>query len=81
MPLYEYRCRACGHEFEALVRRESAAVCPKCEADDLERLLSSFSVNSDVTREVALKAGRRQLANAEHDKAVERREIIEKHHH
>jgi putative FmdB family regulatory protein len=41
MPLYEYRCLACGHQFEALVRPGGdAPACPECSRADLERLLS-----------------------------------------
>jgi putative FmdB family regulatory protein len=40
MPLYEYRCRLCAHEFEVLVRSGDKPACPSCRADDLERLLS-----------------------------------------
>ena len=81
MPLYEYRCRACSHPFEILVGRDSVPACPKCGADDLERLLSSFGVNSTTTRDMAVRSGRRRLAQLEHDKAVEQREVIEKHDH
>jgi putative FmdB family regulatory protein len=81
MPLYEYRCRACSHEFEVLVGRGTTPACPKCGAEDLDRLLSSFGVSSTTTRAIALRSGRRQLAQVEHDKVVERREVIEKHDH
>ena len=47
MPLYEYTCRQCGHEFEALVRDSLVPVCPSCQAPDVERMLSLFSVSSD----------------------------------
>jgi putative FmdB family regulatory protein len=40
MPIYEYSCRRCEHTFEALVDDGETAVCPKCEAENLERLLS-----------------------------------------
>ncbi|WP_162658563.1 FmdB family zinc ribbon protein [Tuwongella immobilis] len=36
MPLYEYTCRDCGHEFEQLIQdssEESQLQCPKCAAD------------------------------------------------
>ena len=40
MPIYEYRCEACGHEFEALVRSSDTPVCEKCASPKLARLLS-----------------------------------------
>ena len=45
MPIYEYRCTACGHEFETLVRNSSdnPTACPKCEQPRLKKLFSTFS--------------------------------------
>ena len=40
MPLYEYACQQCGHEFETLVRDGETAACPACQAERLERRLS-----------------------------------------
>jgi putative FmdB family regulatory protein len=41
MPLYEYACGKCNHEFEALVFPGDEAVeCPKCQARRVERRLS-----------------------------------------
>jgi putative FmdB family regulatory protein len=81
MPLYEYRCRGCSGEFEALIGRQTTPVCPNCGSDDLERLLSSFGVTSDASRAIALRSGRRQLSQVERDRAIERREVIDKHDH
>lgn len=53
MPLYEYRCRHCGHEFEALVRAGDVPGCASCQSLDLERLLSLFAVDSEGTRSAA----------------------------
>ena len=42
MPLYEYRCGACGARFEDLVAAGSPAPpCPECGAARSERLLSA----------------------------------------
>jgi putative FmdB family regulatory protein len=43
MPIYEYRCSACGHELEALQKiTESPLVsCPSCSADALTKLVSA----------------------------------------
>ncbi|HEX6363875.1 MAG TPA: zinc ribbon domain-containing protein [Albitalea sp.] len=40
MPIHDYRCRACGAEFETLVRGGASPACPQCGATALERLLS-----------------------------------------
>jgi putative FmdB family regulatory protein len=52
MPIFEYRCRACEHRFERLVRgqAESPPRCPECDSPDVEKLLSLPSVSSDQTR-------------------------------
>jgi putative FmdB family regulatory protein len=49
MPLYEYRCRDCGHQFEILQRiGEGAAAmsCPRCDAGALEKQFSTFATAS-----------------------------------
>ena len=46
MPIYEYACRACGHEFETLVRASETPGCVKCRSADLEKKLSVFSAQS-----------------------------------
>jgi len=40
MPLFAYRCRACGAEFQTLVTAGETPVCKACESLDLERKLS-----------------------------------------
>jgi putative FmdB family regulatory protein len=49
MPLYEYRCRDCGHRFEVLQRSGAGAEgveCPRCGAARPERTLSTFATAS-----------------------------------
>ncbi len=45
MPIYEYRCDACGHKLEALQKISDAPLidCPECSAADLRRLISKPS--------------------------------------
>jgi len=40
MPLYEYACEQCSHEFEALVYDGEEVECPKCLGRQLHRNLS-----------------------------------------
>ena len=43
MPIYEYACRACGHEFETLVRNSETPSCAKCSSPALDKKLSVFA--------------------------------------
>ena len=79
MPLYDFRCRACGHQFEAVVRPPASAVCRSCGGGDLERMPSSFAVASrDRTRAHAEAARKRAAAGASRDNIAKEREM-EKH--
>lgn len=46
MPLFEYRCSACGHQFEFLARGGATPSCPKCDSASLEKQLSVFAVGA-----------------------------------
>ncbi|MET0101879.1 MAG: zinc ribbon domain-containing protein [Sedimenticola sp.] len=43
MPIYEYRCDACGHELEAMQKMADAplADCPECGKPDLKKMISA----------------------------------------
>jgi len=40
MPIYAYRCRDCGDEFETLVMSGETPACAACASADLEQQLS-----------------------------------------
>jgi putative FmdB family regulatory protein len=46
MPIFEYICKECHHQFEALVYGKQKAECPKCHAKKLEPKLSVFAVSA-----------------------------------
>jgi putative FmdB family regulatory protein len=62
MPIFEYRCQGCAHEFELLVLKGTVPACPKCRAETLERLLSVPAVKSETTHALAMKAAKRRDA-------------------
>ncbi|NMA43698.1 MAG: zinc ribbon domain-containing protein [Oligosphaeraceae bacterium] len=45
MPIYEYKCSSCDHQFSHLHKRlgEPAPACPSCGGNKIEKLLSTFS--------------------------------------
>jgi putative FmdB family regulatory protein len=81
MPIYEYRCRGCAHEFEAIVRGQEQPTCPACQGADLERLISMFAVDSDGSRALSTSAARRANARVTRDKAWSDYEYDRKHRH
>ena len=46
MPIFEYVCQDCQHEFEALVFGRDKAACPKCHSKKLNPQLSVFAVSA-----------------------------------
>ena len=81
MPLYEYRCLACGHQFEALVRAHDTPACKTCQSTQLERLLSMFAVSSESTRSASLNLARAKNKGVLRDKAIADQEEIDHHRH
>ncbi len=48
MPIYEYRCEKCGHQFDYFARTQSdkPQKCEKCGAEQLSKQFSSFAAVS-----------------------------------
>jgi len=73
MPIYEYRCSACGHHLEALQKMAEGPLrkCPECGKSQLKRLVSApqfrlkgsgwyetdFKNNSETKRNLVEHAG------------------------
>ena len=47
MPIYEYNCDKCGHEFEELVMSASEKIsCPACKSRKVKKRMSAASFKS-----------------------------------
>ena len=57
MPIFEYVCQQCKHQFEAIVLGTQKAACPKCESKRLSQQLSSFAVRGEKSHEVPSTGG------------------------
>ena len=57
MPIFEYICQECQHEFEALVFGKDKAVCPKCQSKRLAPQLSVFAVSAKSSAAPSTSAG------------------------
>jgi putative FmdB family regulatory protein len=80
VPLYDFRCRTCGHEFEALQRRPDDHVeCPACRGGDFERLLSTFATASEERSRAAVKKERQRQIRGRRDALIAEEEYRQKH--
>lgn len=75
MPIYEYRCQACGHEFEKLQKISDPAIteCPVCHQDQVKKLISAagFRLKGGGWYETDFKKnGKRNLAGEGGDKSA-----------
>ena len=60
MPLFDYKCLQCGQQFEALIRGDNRAKCESCGSTDVEKMISLPTVQSEGTRNLALKAAKKR---------------------
>jgi putative FmdB family regulatory protein len=80
MPLFDFHCTACDHEFEALVRaQDPPARCPRCQSAAIEKLLSGFALHTDDRHQAAVADSRRRQIRANKDKLVAEEEYRKEH--
>ncbi|MDH3355484.1 MAG: zinc ribbon domain-containing protein [Chromatiales bacterium] len=64
MPIYEYECKACGHEMEAIQKMSDDALtdCPVCEKRELVKLISAagFRLKGAGWYETDFKSGQKK---------------------
>lgn len=78
MPMFDFVCTACQHEFEALVRNtsEGATVpaCPACGSTALEKQMSLPSLKTSGTHAKAMAAAKRRDARQGQERVAAQRE-------
>ncbi|MEJ2541248.1 MAG: zinc ribbon domain-containing protein [Gemmatimonadota bacterium] len=79
MPIYEYVCDSCTHEFERLVRGSETPACPECGSRELTRKLSLPRVQTEGTRQKGLQAAKRRDKKLGEDRMRERVEYESSH--
>lgn len=60
MPIYEYACGCCGHEFELFVRSLTArdgSACPHCQSEEIDKRFSTFAATTRANGGPAMSCG------------------------
>ena len=64
MPIYEYECKKCGHQMEALQRMSDDPLkdCPECKEPELKKLISAagFRLSGTGWYETDFKSGKKK---------------------
>ena len=72
MPIYEYKCQACGHYLEALQKLNEAPLtqCPECGQPALHKLISAagFRLKGSGWYETDFKSGKKRNVAENADK-------------
>ena len=76
MPIYEYECKKCGHQLDALqgINEPILSECPACNTTSLKRLISApnFRLKGEGWYETDFKTGnRKNLVEGKDDKPKE----------
>ena len=84
MPIFEYVCNACGHQFEFLKLPATTTVpsCPACQSENLQRQLSGFALSTTELTKARQNASLKQQRESKDfkDKEIARAEDIASHH-
>lgn len=79
MPIFDFVCTSCHHEFEALVRSGASASCPQCGSTVLEKRLSLPALKTENTHSLAMQAAKRRDQAQGKDRVHEQRKYEQSH--
>ncbi len=69
MPIYEYQCQACGHEYEALQKMSDSPLvdCPACAKPELKKKVSAagFRLKGGGWYETDFKSGNKRNVSSD----------------
>ena len=84
MPIYEYKCLACGHGFEKIVKLNETPNCPQCDSSDLEKQFTVAAVSTSKSRSKSFQQARARANAVKKEKDVAQaeyeRKVREDHH-
>lgn len=73
MPIFDFRCKVCGHAYEQLVRSSTELVCPACGSSDVEKQVSAPAPQGQIADLIS--RARAQAAREGHFSNYKRSEL------
>jgi len=84
MPIYEYKCLACGNHFEKIVKLNESPNCSECDSGELEKQFTMAAVSTSRSREKSFQKARARANSIKKEKdmaqAEYERKVREGHH-
>ncbi|MAM69601.1 MAG: hypothetical protein CMP91_00465 [Gammaproteobacteria bacterium] len=78
MPIYEYKCLDCGHQFEKIVRLNEKPDCESCNSSNLEKLFTPAGIRTTKSTRRSETQERMSRSRLRKDMAVAEGEFIKK---
>ena len=79
MPIFDFICQDCNHEFEALVRGSTLPTCSRCSSEKLERQLSMPNMKTESTKAMSMAAAKRRDKKQGDERVYTQREYEKNH--
>lgn len=70
MPIYEYKCLACGKLFEKIVKLNETPNCPACDSANLEKQFTVAAVSTSKSRAKSFSKARARANAVKKEKDV-----------
>jgi len=68
MPIYEYICQSCGHQFEKIVKLNESPNCPSCDSSELEKQFTAAAVSTSRSRAKSFQEARGRASKVKKEK-------------
>lgn len=78
MPIYEYKCRSCGHQFEKIVKINETPDCESCDSPDLEKLFNAPGIRTTKSQRRSSSQERSDRSKVHKDLKVAESDFLKK---
>ena len=78
MPIYEYKCRSCCHQFEKIVKIKETPNCESCHSSDLEKIFNAPGIRTTKSHRHSAGQERVDSSKVHQDQKVAESDFLKK---